>query len=108
MRYSKITEKYPHLRGKDLAMTQRSCDKFKELPVFTICRGTFRQKSKHQDSLSSIAQTRAGGIAFALSAMEKHIHELLMLQSVIPRCTHFLGFYCGRVKDDHVKIQPSC
>lgn len=111
-RYSqKFLEKYPHLRGKDLAMTQKSCDKFKELPVTVtnFVEGTrfTPEKSKTQDSpFKHLLKPRAGGVAFALSAMGKHLHELVDVTICYPKgAPSFWDFVCGHVKDVRVKVQ---
>lgn len=82
-RYSKeFLEKNPHLRGKDIEITRKSCEKFKKYPVAAInfLEGTRFTKAKHQKKKSPyqyLLPPKAGGAALALSVMGDVISEVL-------------------------------
>ena len=70
-RYTRrFLEKNPHLRGRDLAVTRKACEKFKTIPVSVVnCRGTRFTPKKHDRQGSpyrNLLKPRAGGIAFVI------------------------------------------
>ncbi|MFH2064289.1 MAG: acetyltransferase [Pseudomonadota bacterium] len=81
-RYSKkVLEKYPHLKGKDIETTRKSCLKFKNVPVsiMNFAEGTRFTPQKHkqqQSPFTYLLKPKAGGIAFALSAMGGLVSEI--------------------------------
>src|SRR3546814_9530339 len=68
-------EANPSLKGKDLETTRKACEKFKEMPtsVMNFFEGTRFTQAKHDQQQSPyefLLKPKAGGTAFALSAMD--------------------------------------
>jgi len=112
-RYSKaFLKKNPHLRGKDMEITKRACEKFKNTPVsiMNFVEGTRFTPEKHQAQLSPYAnllRPKAGGTGFVLSAMGSQISHILNVTIVYPDCEDkgFWAFLCGRVTHVVVRIE---
>ena len=82
-------KKNPKLKGKDLATTRRACEKFKIIPtsIINYVEGSRFTKDKHQRQNSPyqyLLRPKAGGIAFALSAMGEQFTNLLNMTLVYP------------------------
>jgi 1-acyl-sn-glycerol-3-phosphate acyltransferase len=111
-RYSRETlAKKPHLAGKDIEITRRSCRKFQKIPVsiMNFVEGTRFTPAKHQKQGSPYAHLllpRAGGVALALSAMGPQLAGILDVTIVYQGgAEQFWGFICGRVKKVTVQIK---
>ncbi|MBR9982228.1 MAG: acyltransferase [Desulfatitalea sp.] len=111
-RYSKrFLEKYPHLKGTDLEITRKACEKFKALPIsiMNFVEGTrFSQakRARQQSPHTHLLKAKAGGIAFVLQAMEGRIHRILdvtIVYSEGPRT--FWAFLCGKIEEARVHIR---
>lgn len=82
-RYSKeYLEKHPEDRGKDLETTRIACEKFKDMPtsVMNFLEGTRFTQAKHDRQISPfqhLLKPKAGGMAFALSAMGEQFRSVL-------------------------------
>lgn len=110
-RYSKaFLKKHPHLQGKDIETTRKSCEKFKEIPVsiMNFVEGTRFTREKHRKQSSAyryLLNPKAGGVAFVLSAMG---HQLTAILDVTikysPKAMGLWDFLCGRVTKVTVKI----
>lgn len=89
-RYSKSDfQKKPHLKGKDLEITRKACQKFKKLPVsiMNFVEGTRFTNEKHrrqQSPYANLLRPKAGGIGFVLGSMGKQINRLLDVTIVYP------------------------
>lgn len=100
--------KNPELKGEDLEITRKACEKFAHIPVsiMNFVEGTRFTKEKHdrQDSpFSHLLKPKAGGIAFVLGSMGDKLHEVLNVTISYPRgVSNFWGFLCGKV--DEVKV----
>ena len=74
-RYSKaFLDRNPHLKGKDLEITRRACEKFQGIPVTVVnfLEGTRFTASKHRNQQSPyrhLLRPKAGGVAFVLAAL---------------------------------------
>lgn len=107
-RYSKAyLEKYPEKKGQDLATTRKACEKFKDLPtsVMNFLEGTRYTEKKHSEQKSEfkhLLKPKAGGMAFAMSAMGEQFKSILdvtiyypdgiptfwdFMQGKMPRCS---------------------
>ena len=111
-RYSKsVLKKKPHLKGKDLEITQKACRKFKTIPVsvMNFVEGTRFTKKKHRQQHSphkNLLNPKAGGIAFVLAAMGKHLNSFLDVTIAYPEETiSFWDFLCGKVTDIRVNVR---
>jgi len=107
-RYSKsYLEKHPEMKGKDLETTRAACEKFKDMPtsVMNFLEGTRHTPAKHAETNSPfrhLLKPKAGGMAFAMSAMGEQFQSILdvtihypdsvpsfwdFMQGKMPRCT---------------------
>jgi len=111
-RYSRsFLEKNPHLKGRDLAVTRKACEKFKTIPVsvMNFAEGTRFTPRKHarQDSpYRRLLKPRAGGIAFVLGAMGQHLASFIDVTIAYPDGVQtFWDFLCGRVAEIRVQVR---
>ena len=111
-RYSKkFLARHPHLKGKDIEITRRACEKFKTLPVsiMNFVEGTRFTPTKHrhqQSPYDNLLKTKAGGIAFVLAAMGDHLNHILDVTIVYPAgVKSFWSFACGNIKQIKVHIK---
>jgi 1-acyl-sn-glycerol-3-phosphate acyltransferase len=111
-RYSKErVARQPDLKGKDIEITRRACEKFKTLPVsiMNFVEGTRFSRAKHTQQKSPYAnllKTKAGGIAFVLAAMGNQLNRILDVTIVYPPGTKsFWSFVCGNIKEVKVRVK---
>jgi 1-acyl-sn-glycerol-3-phosphate acyltransferase len=105
-RYSKeFLARHPHLKGKDLEITRRSCEKFKLIPVTVVnyLEGTRFAPAKHQYQQSPyrhLLKPKSGGMAFALNAMGEQFRSILDVTIVYPMDTapSFWDLLSGKVE----------
>lgn len=89
-RYSKEQlEKNPELKGKDIERTRKSCEVFLHNPVTMInfMEGTRFTVKKYQQQSSiyrHLLMPKAGGVSFALAAMNGQLKQLLDLTIYYP------------------------
>jgi 1-acyl-sn-glycerol-3-phosphate acyltransferase len=89
-RYSReFIEKNPHLKGKDIQTTKRSCEKFRTCPttVINFVEGSRFTPQKHQlrnSPFSHLLPPKAGGIAFTLAAMGELFTGILDVTLMYP------------------------
>ena len=114
-RYSRqFLKKNPHLIGKDLEITKRACEKFRNIPVsvMNFVEGTRFTPEKHarqRSPYSHLLRTKAGGLAYVLSVMGDKLHHIVDVTIAYPQGVGtFWDFVCGRVKEVkvHVKTLP--
>lgn len=104
-------KKNPKLRGKDIDITRKACQKFKNKPVsiMNFVEGTRFKKEKHQrqnSPFTHLLRPKAGGLAFALSAMGNQINHLVDVTIHYPDAIpSFWGYISGQVKQINVNIQ---
>lgn len=105
--------KKPHLQGKDIETTRRSCEKFKDIPttVINFCEGTrFTEKKKAQKNspFKHLLAPKAGGTAFTLQAMKGNFDAILDITIVYPDRNPdkplVLDFLAGRLRHIHLHI----
>ena len=89
-RYSQAyLKKNPHLKGKDLETTRRSCEKFRHRPtsVLNFVEGTRYTDQKQQQTKSPyrhLLRPKAGGIAYTLGAMGELFNNILNITIIYP------------------------
>jgi 1-acyl-sn-glycerol-3-phosphate acyltransferase len=89
-RYSKaFLAKHPALKGQDLAITRRACEKFRELPVTVVnyLEGTRFTPAKHAQQRSPyryLLKPKAGGVAFVLAALGEQLDAVLDVTLIYP------------------------
>jgi len=111
-RYSReFLEENPHLKGKDLEETRRSCQIFRNMPVtvFNFVEGTRFTPEKHARQKSPyehLLRPKAGGAGFVLEVMGDLIDEILDVTIIYPDdSVGFWDFLCGRVKRVLVAVE---
>lgn len=111
-RYPKTKlRKNPHLKGKDLEITRRACEKFKKIPVsiMNFVEGTRFTRKKHRRQHSPythLLKPKAGGIAFVLGAMGDQIHRILDVTIVYPgTSSSFWALLCGNIEEIKVSVR---
>ena len=103
--------KNPRLKGKDIEITRAACSKFKHKPVsiMNFVEGTRFKADKHKKQNSPfthLLRPKAGGMAFALSAMGAHINKLIDVAIYYPDgIPSFWDYVSGKVKEVRVNIQ---
>ncbi|MFT5500756.1 MAG: 1-acyl-sn-glycerol-3-phosphate acyltransferase [Woeseiaceae bacterium] len=108
-RYSKsYLVRYPEKKGKDLAATRKSCEKFRDTPTTVInfiegTRFTEEKQSRRASPYNNLLPPRAGGVALALNSMGDMFDGILDITMVYPTApTKFWDMMCGEF--DHVVI----
>lgn len=103
-------EKNPKLKGKDLEITHKACEKFKTnyVTVMTFPEGTRFTQKKHNKQKSPykyLLKPKAGGLSFTISAMGDRFHKMLDVTIVYPDGVGTMwDFICGKVKKIDVFI----
>lgn len=103
--------KNPALKGKDIETTRRACEKFRNQPVLILnyLEGTRFTPAKHaaqQSPYRHLLKPKAGGFAFALSAMGDRLNSLLDITVVYPEGAQgFWAFMSGRVRKIIVDVR---
>jgi 1-acyl-sn-glycerol-3-phosphate acyltransferase len=115
-RYSrKFIEKNPHLKGKDIETTKKSCEKFRQRPttVINFVEGNRYTAEKHKQRNSEfqhLLPPRAGGIAFTLAAMGELFSNILDITIMYPNTqgSPMLAMLGGKLKkvSIRVKVKP--
>lgn|SRR5690554_2525588 len=108
-------EKNPQLRGEDLAITRKACDRLRGRPVSLVnylegTRFTPAKKEQQQSSYQYLLKPKSGGVAFTLSAMNEQLHSYLDVTLVYaskqpPTFWDLLSGRVGRVIID-IQKQP--
>jgi 1-acyl-sn-glycerol-3-phosphate acyltransferase len=89
-RHSKeFLEKHPEKRGEDLETTRRACDRFRDVPVSLLnfaegTRFTPEKQVRSGGAFRHLLPPKAGGIAFAATAMGPVLRSLLDVTIVYP------------------------
>lgn len=105
-RYSKaFLQKNPALKGKDLEITRRACEKFQGIPVTVVnfLEGTRFTAAKHaaqQSPYRNLLKPKAGGVAFVLAALGDNLDALLDVTVVYPEgeTKRFWDLLSGKVE----------
>ena len=115
-RYSRaFLEKYPHLKGKDIETTRKSCAKFEHHPttVINFVEGSRFTKEKHElrnSPYSHLLPPKAGGVAFTLAAMGELFTNILNVTILYPNNSEhpMLDMLNGRLNKVvmHVDVLP--
>lgn len=106
-------KKNPKLKGKDIEITRKACQKFKSKPVSVMnfvegTRFTQAKHSKQQSQFKHLLKPKAGGMAFALSALGENINKLVDVTIYYPEKTpSYWQFISGQVKQVNVHVKVS-
>ncbi|NMH65131.1 acyltransferase [Shewanella salipaludis] len=104
-------KKNPKLKGKDIEITRKACAKFKHKPVsvMNFVEGTRFSPAKHSKQGSPyrhLLKPKAGGMAFALSAMGEQIHKLVDVTIYYPgKVPSFWEYICGDLSRVYVDVK---
>ncbi|MFI8384546.1 acyltransferase [Pseudomonas sp. NPDC079086] len=112
-RYSKaFLAKHPALKGQDLEITKRACEKFKDLPVTVVnylegTRCTPAKQTQQGSPYQYLLKPKAGGVAFVLAALGEQLDTVLDVTVVYPgtRTPGFWDLISGQVDKVIVDIQ---
>jgi 1-acyl-sn-glycerol-3-phosphate acyltransferase len=109
-RYTKRTlAKKPHLKGRDLETTIKSCERFKLTPVSVLnfVEGTRFSAAKQSQSKSPyqhLLKPKGGGVAMVVNSMTDDLSAILDVTLVYQQQTpSFWSFLCGHPTP--IKIQ---
>ena len=111
-RYSKeFLIKNPHLKGRDIEITLKACEKFKKIPVSVMnfvegTRFTLPKKNRQQSPYNNLLRPKAGGISYVLMAMGQQLDKILdvtITYSEGPKS--FWSFLCGKVEKIKVQVK---
>lgn len=86
---SEYLARHPERKGRDIEMTRKACEKFKEKPVsiMNFVEGTRFTPEKHRKGKSPyrrLLKPRSGGIAFVLSAMGDYMSGVIDITIAYP------------------------
>ncbi|WP_372871127.1 acyltransferase [Shewanella sp.] len=105
-------KKNPKLKGKDLETTRKACEKFRDLPTSIInyvegSRFTEEKRARQNSPYRYLLRPKAGGIAFALSAMGEQFSHLLNVTVVYPDAPKDIlsGVMQGKVSKIVIRIE---
>ncbi|MFQ3235907.1 MAG: 1-acyl-sn-glycerol-3-phosphate acyltransferase [Paraglaciecola sp.] len=112
-RYSRdFLRKYPHLQGKDIQTTRKSCEKFRQRPttVINFVEGSRYTKQKHQRCQSPfnyLLPPKAGGIAFTLAAMGELFTSILDVTLLYPQndASPMIEMLGGKLKKVIIRVK---
>jgi 1-acyl-sn-glycerol-3-phosphate acyltransferase len=111
-RYSKqFLKKKPHLKGKDLEITRKACEKFKTSPIsiMNFVEGTRFTAEKHKRQRSpyhSLLKSKAGGVGYVLTSMGDQLNAILDVTIVYPdNIKNFWSFVCGDIPEIKVRVR---
>ncbi|MFN7096198.1 MAG: acyltransferase [Gammaproteobacteria bacterium] len=110
-RYSKeFLEKNPHLRGKDLETTQKTCAIYQSTPTTLInfvegTRLTKEKQAAQQSPFKHLLKPKAGGTAFTLGAMNGMLKELINVTIIYHGDkVSAWDFFCGTIPKITIKF----
>lgn len=104
-------ERRPELRGRDLAVTRRSCERFRHRPfaVINFPEGTcftLAKRDRQRSPFRHLLRPKAGGIALVLATLGDKIRTLVDMTIVYPAGPPtFWGFLCGQVEKVVVRVR---
>jgi 1-acyl-sn-glycerol-3-phosphate acyltransferase len=111
-RYSKtFLQKNPHLEGKDIATTKKSCEKFRQLPTSVINfvegnRFTPEKQKLKKSPFENLLPPKAGGIAFTLATMGELFTSILDITIIYPdtQGSPMMAMLGGRLKKVIIRV----
>lgn len=111
-RYSEDTlKKKPYLKGKDIEITRKACEKFRDIPITIVnfiegTRFTAEKRERQKVPFNNLLRPKAGGVALVLSALGSRLHYILNMTIVYPGGEKdFLALLCGDIREIRVRIE---
>lgn len=107
---SEFLKQNPHLKGKDMDITRKACERFKRMPisVMNFVEGTRFTREKHNKQKSPfkhLLRPKAGGISFVLSAMGDQLTHIVNVTIVYPQGPKtFWEFLCSKECDVVIQV----
>ena len=89
-RYSKAyLARNPHMKGQDLEITRRACEKFRDLPVTVVnylegTRFTPAKQAAQGSPYRHLLKPKTGGVAFVLATLGEQLDAILDVTLVYP------------------------
>ncbi|RYV00821.1 acyltransferase [Shewanella sp. OPT22] len=106
-------KKNPKLKGKDIEITRKACEKFKHKPVSVMnfvegTRFTPEKHQKQQPPFQHLLRPKAGGMAFTLATMGDCMNTLVDVTIHYPvKTPSFWEYISGQVNDIYVHIEQT-
>ena len=111
-RYSKdFLGKNPHLKGKDIEITLKACEKFKKIPVSVMnfvegTRFSLHKQSVQKSPYKNLLRPKAGGISYVLMAMGRQLDNILDVTITYSDGPNgFWSFLCGKIERINVRVK---
>ncbi|GBL06012.1 phospholipid/glycerol acyltransferase [Glaciecola sp. KUL10] len=111
-RYSQaVIQKHPHLKGKDIEATRKSCEKFVDQPtsVINFVEGTRYTPSKalaRKSPFKHLMRPKAGGIAFTMASMGEQFSNVLDVTLCYPDSEHPMNdMLCGNMTRINIDVK---
>ena len=104
-------KKHPHLKGKDIEITRKACEKFKDNPVSVMnfiegTRFTPAKQERQKSPFNHLLKPKAGGVGFVMSAMGEQLSSILSVTVFYPDgAEKFWDFLCGKIRKVKVTIE---
>ncbi|PIE71285.1 MAG: acyltransferase [Deltaproteobacteria bacterium] len=114
-RYTRaFIEKHPHMKGRDIEITRKACEKFRTLPVSVVnyvegTRFTPEKHARQQSPHAHLLRPKAGGVAFVLGAMGDQMTGIVNVTIAYPEGAKTFGQYLkGEVHTIrmHIEVLP--
>jgi len=108
---SDFIAKYPHLKGKDIEITKRACEKFRFTPVSVMnfvegTRFTLEKHKRQKSPFNNLLKPKAGGTGFVFTAMGHQLQSILNVTIKYPEGDlNFWNFLCGRINEVDLFIE---
>jgi 1-acyl-sn-glycerol-3-phosphate acyltransferase len=103
--------KNPHMKGKDLDVTRKACEKFKYFPisVLNFVEGTRFSQAKHDKQHSKfkhLLKPKSGGVGFVLGSMGAQMTYLLQVSiKYTPKPPTAWGYLAGEYDKVEINIK---
>lgn len=106
----RLVERKPHLKGKDIEITRKACEKYKTMPVSVMnfmegTRFTPEKHCKQKSPFVNLLKPKAGGISLVMDSMGDMLERIADVTIYYPDGPDsFWGLLCGRVKKIVVRV----
>jgi len=103
--------KNPHMKGKDLEVTKKACEKFKDYPISVInfiegTRFTQQKHDKQHSKFKHLLKPKSGGIGFVLGSMGAQIKYLIQVSlNYAPKAPSAWEYLCGDYQSVEVIVE---
>ncbi|HPJ38199.1 MAG TPA: acyltransferase [Spirochaetota bacterium] len=111
-RYSEDTlKKKPHLKGKDIEITRKACEKFRDIPITIVnfiegTRFTPEKRDSRKVPYRNLLRPKAGGAALVLSTLGSRLHYILNMTIAYPGGDKdFKALLCGNIPEILVRVE---